>query len=131
MTAALIVIATGLSYAAGWVLGVPALVPFLNAAASFPFMAAALRRNDLQTAVTRMLLWALTMGVCATLLAYAQPWTAGRIFLNGAHYREEMFQWVMTGRGAESTPAMFIPQHLRDAAIFCVLSLATAGHSYF
>lgn len=127
MIAASIVFATVLSYAAGWVLGVPALVPVLNTLASFPFMVDALRRRDVRLAVGRMLVWALTMAVCATLLAYLRPWQAGRVFANGAHYREEMFAWVMTGRGAESTPSVFIPLHLRDAALFCVLSLVSGG----
>jgi hypothetical protein len=127
MVAASIVLATALSYAAGWAIGVPALVPVLNTLASFPFMLLALRRGDLGAAVERMLLWALTMAVCATLLAYVQPWQAGRMFLNGARYREEMFRWVMTGRGAESTPSLFLPQHARDAALFCALSLVTGG----
>lgn len=127
MSAAFIVIATVASYAAGWAIGTPALVPVLNTAASFPFMVLALRRGELRLAVVRMLVWALAMGVCATLLAYARPWEAGRVFANGAHYREEMFAWVMTGRGAESTPSQFIPQHIRDAALFSILTLVSGG----
>ena len=55
--------ATLLSYAVGWAIGVPVLVPILNTLASYPFMVLALRRGDLRLAVARMLLWALTMGV--------------------------------------------------------------------
>ncbi len=127
MAAASLVLATVVSYAAGWTIGRPALVPVLNTLASFPFMVAALRRGDLRLAVARMLLWALTMAVCATLLAYVQPWQAGHVFANGATYRDEMFRWVLTGRGAESTPSQFIPIHLRDAVLFCVLTLLTGG----
>jgi hypothetical protein len=42
-------------------------------------------------------------------------------------YRAEMFTWVLTGRGAESTPSVFIPQHLGHAALFSTLTLATGG----
>lgn len=122
-----IVLASVLSYAAGWAIGVPALVPVFNTAASFPFMVSALKRGDVRVAVARMLLWAMTMAVCATAIAYLRPWEAGRLFINGARYREEMFRWVMTGRGAESTPSVFIPLQLRDAALFSVLSAATGG----
>jgi hypothetical protein len=122
-----IVVATLLSYATGWLIGVPVFVPILNTAASFPFMVAALRRGDLRLAVARMLVWALTMGVAATLLSYARPSQTGRLFLRGEGYRAEMFAWVMTGRGAESSPARFIPQQGRDAAIFSGLALATGG----
>jgi hypothetical protein len=127
MIPAAIVVATAASYGVGWALGRPWLVPLLNTIASFPFMVAALRRGDLRLAVARMLIWAMAMAVCATLLAYVHPWEAGRVFVNGARYREEMFAWVMSGRGTESTPAAFLPLHLRDVVLFSALSLATGG----
>jgi hypothetical protein len=91
-----IVAATGLSYAIGWAIGVPVLLPFLNTAASFPFMVLALRRGDVGLAVSRMLLWALTMGVTATLWSYARPSETGALFLRAESYRTEMFAWVLT-----------------------------------
>jgi hypothetical protein len=74
-----------------------------------------------------MLIWALTMAVCGTVLAYVRPWEAGHLFVNGARYREEMFRWVMTGHGAESSPSQFIPLHARDTALFIVLTLLSGG----
>ena len=127
MTSALIVLFTLSSYALGWAIGIPVLVPVLNTLASFPFMVLALRRGDLRLAVVRMLLWALTMGVVATLASYARPVETGGLFLRGDSYRAEMFAWVMTGQGAESTPTQFIPLHARDAAIFSILAVATGG----
>jgi hypothetical protein len=118
---------TVLSYALGWLIGLPALLPVLNTLASYPLMIRALRRGDLRLAVTRMILWAMTMGVMATLMAYARPWQSGALFLRGDAYRSEMFAWVMTGRGAESSPSIFIPQQARDAAVFAALAIATAG----
>jgi hypothetical protein len=127
MAALAIVVLTALSYAIGWAIGRPLLVPFLNTAASFPFMVLALRRGDLQVAIARMLVWAAALGVSATLLSYAQPWRTDTLFVNGEAYRVEMFGWVMSGVGAESEPRQFIPQQLRHAAIFSVLALATGG----
>lgn len=126
MTAALVA-ATVLSYAIGWTVKSPLLVPILNTLASFPFMVAALRRGNVRLAVGRMLIWALALAVSATSLAYWRPWEAGRIFANGAAYREEMFAWLMTGVGAESSPSRFIPLHARDTAIFAVVDLITGG----
>src|SRR5207245_9925823 len=111
-----IALATTLSYALGWALGIPALVPVLNTLASFPFMVAALRRGNVRLAIARMLVWALAVGVCARLLSYAQPWRTDVLFLRGASYRSDMFAWVLTGRGAESDPARFIPQHVLPAS---------------
>jgi hypothetical protein len=122
-----IVVATNVSYALGWAIGLPVLVPFFNTLASFPFMVHALRRGDVRLAVARMLLWALTMGVVATLVSFARPAQTDTLFLRGAAYRTEMFAWVMTGRGAESSPSQFIPQQARDAAVFSGLALATGG----
>jgi len=59
----------------------------LNTLASFPLMVLALKRGDLRLAVARMLLWALTMGVAATLLSYARPAQTGALFLRGDSYR--------------------------------------------
>ena len=120
-------LATVLSYALGWAVGVPLLVPVFNTLAGFPFMVAALRRGDVGLAVGRMLLWALTLAACATLLSYAQPWRTDTLFLHGAAYRAEMFGWVMTGRGAESDPSRFLPQHVLHAAAFMLLALASGG----
>jgi hypothetical protein len=108
-------------------IGMPLVVPVLNTLASYPFMLSALRRGRPRDAILLMLLWALSMGVCATLIAYAAPWRASAIFLRGDAYRAEMFTWVMTGRGAESTPSQFIPQQAGHAALFVMLALATAG----
>jgi len=122
-----IVAATAFSYAVAWIIGIPLLVPVLNTIASFPFMVQALRSGRLRLAVARMLVWALALGVCATLLSYWQPWRTETLFLRGAPYRAEMFAWVMSGRGAESDPARFLPLHLRDAVMFVALALASGG----
>ena len=127
MLAIAIVAATVLSYAIAWLIGVPLLVPILNTAASYPFMVLALERGDVRLAIARMLLWALAMGVCATLMSYARPSATGALFLGGEAYRAEMFRWVMTGSGAESTPAIFVPQQIGHALVFSGLALATGG----
>jgi len=127
MPAILIVFSTLISYPVGWAIGIPTLLPFLNTLASFPFMVLALRRGDLRLAVARMLIWALTMAVVATLGSYRWPAQTGALFLRGEAYRVEMFTWVATGQGAESHPSQFIPQQIGHAALFSGLALATGG----
>jgi hypothetical protein len=122
-----IVGATVASYAVGWVLGIPVLVPLLNTAASFPFMVLALRGGDLNAAIGRMLVWALTLATCATWMSSRHPAATDLFFLRGEMYRHEMFEWVMTGRGAESTPSVFIPQQARQTAVFVALALASGS----
>jgi hypothetical protein len=122
-----IVFLTVLSYAAGAWAGRPWLVPVLNALAGYPFMVAPVVAGRLRRAAARMLLWALTMGVCATAMAYARPAQTSKLFLNAAAYEREMFEWVDTGRGREARPREFLPQHALHAAAFSALSLATGS----
>lgn len=127
IAAASLVCATVLSYAIGWLVGVPAAVPFLNTLAGYPFMIAPVRAGQLRRAIALMLLWAFTMGASATSLAYARPAVTSRLFINAAAYEREMFAWVATGEGRESHPSEFVPQHVAHAAMFSGLSLATGS----
>ena len=122
-----IVVATVLSYAVGWFVDISLLVPILNTIASFPFMVLALRKRDVKLAISRMLVWAATMAVCATVLSYLRPILTDRLFVGGLEYKNEMFTWVQSGHGAESSPSLFMPRQARDAAIFSVLAVATGG----
>jgi hypothetical protein len=115
------------SYGIAWLLGVPMLVPLLNTAASYPFMVLALKDGELGLAIGRMLLWAFTLGTCATWLSYARPAASGALFLGADAYRIEMFRWVMTGSGPESMPSLFIPQQAGHAALFVSLALASGS----
>lgn len=124
---ALVVLATLLSYALAWLIGVPALVPVLNTLPALPFLLLALRRGRTGMAIAGMLAWAVALAAGATALSYLDPARAGRLFINGENYRREMFAWVRTGIGAESDPAQFVPTQLLHAAIFCALSLASAS----
>jgi hypothetical protein len=124
---AAIVGGTALSYAVAAVVGVPALVPFLNAGPAFPFMVGSLRRRRVGEAVWRMLIWAASLAVCATVMSYLDTAHAGRLFLHGETYRREMFEYVVTGRGAEGDPRLFVPVHLAHAGVFSVLAIATGA----
>ena len=124
---ALIVFGTAASYALGYWLGQPWLVPVLNTVPALIALRASLQRGEMATAVTRMLLWAATLAICATLLSYSTPEQTGRLFLNGDRYRTEMFNWVLTGAGAESRPREFVPVHLAHASIFVLLSLVSGS----
>lgn len=122
-----IVAGTAVSYLVAAWLRIPALVPILNTLAAFPFLLAALKEEKVALAVARMLLWALALGVCATTWAYSQPVRTEQLFFNAGPYRREMLEWVLTGRGAESMPSRFIPQHAAHAAVFAALAFATGS----
>jgi hypothetical protein len=117
------------SYAIGWLIGPPALVPFLNAALPWWLMVKSLRLGQVRRAIAIMLVWALTMGVAATSMA-ALGWSRTRsdrdLFLR-SEYRDQMIEWVRTGVGPESQPGVFIPRHLAYAGVFTAAALATGG----
>lgn len=125
----LVVALTVLSYLAGWAIGVPLLVPILNAAVPWWVMARRLRRGRTREAIAVMLVWALTMAVTATVMA-ATGWSrqpdGSDLFLR-SFYRDEMLHWVRTGEGPESRPADFVPAHLTHLAAFSAAALATGG----
>src|SRR5258708_5442368 len=125
--AAVIVAGTALSYVAAILIGIPALVPFLNVAPAFPFMVASLRRGRAAESVWRMVVWAAALAVCATTISSLGPVEAGRLFLRGEDYRREMFVFLLTGAGPEGNIRLFLPQHAAHAAVFCALALATGA----
>lgn len=125
----LVVLATVASYALGWLIGVPVLVPVLNAGVAWWLMALELRAGRVGRAVILMLVWAAVMGATATTMsAFGWSRDAGdrALFLN-ADYRDEMLHWVRTGEGAESTPAVFLPRHLRNAVVFAAAAVGSGG----
>jgi hypothetical protein len=123
----LIPILTAASYGLGALAGLPWLLPVLNTIVAYPFMARAVIAGRLSAAAGRMLVWAATLAVCATTLAYLRPSTTATLFLHASAYEREMVEWIDTGRGRESTPREFLPQHALHAAAFSGLSLATGS----
>lgn len=126
---ALTITATLASYLVAWAIGVPLVVPFLNAAVPWWLMVKALRVGQVRRAVAIMLVWALTMGVTATGMAafgWSRTRSGGDLFLQST-YRDQMHAWVRTGVGPESDARVFVPRHAAYAAVFTAAALATGG----
>ena len=123
----ILVFLTGASYAAAYAIGAPLLVPILNTLPALPFMWRPLGNGHADLAIARMLVWAAALGASATLLSYARPSETAQLFIHGDAYRREMFAWVATGIGAESSPRQFLPIHAAHAVIFALLSLGSAS----
>lgn len=125
----LVILVTVASYGLAWLIGIPVLMPFFNAAGAWWLMLRELRQGRTGRAIAVMLVWALTMAVVSTGMA-ASGWSRteeGTNMFVRSSYRDEMIQWVRTGVGAESTPSVFIPRHLGYAALFAATSFATGG----
>ena len=123
----IVVLAAVVSYPLGLALGVPWLLPILNAAPAYTAMVILLRRGDRKQAVIVMLAWAAALAVAGTLTFALWPQPPGPLIVHGPEYRDEMFAWIRTGVGSEGSPRAFIPQHALHLAAFVVLSLVTAS----
>jgi len=122
-----LILATFLSYPIGLALARPWLLPLLNALPAWALMAALLLQGRRRAAVVAMLSWAAAMAVAGTASFACWPRAVDAVVIHGPAYRDEMFAWIRTGAGTESTPSRFIPQHATHLALFVAASLATAS----
>ena len=118
---AVIVGGTAVSYLIAILIGLLALVPFLNVVPAFPFMIGSLRRGRIAEAIGRMLVWAAALAVCATTIAYLAPAETDGLFLRGESYRREMFEFLRSGYGPEGISGAFFP-NISPMPRFSVLS---------
>jgi len=115
------------STAAGFLFGSRWLLPVLNVLAIYPFYISLVARGRARSALALALLWALFLSQAVIMATYLFPGRAAEVVWRGVEYRDEMFAWVRTGQGMESSPARFIPVHIRDFAIFSVVTFVTGG----
>ena len=123
----LLVVFTPAAYALGLATGLRLLVPVLLALPAWLVMVTSLRAMRPRRAVSDMVVWAVVLGVVATLGPVLQPERAAAGILNGAAYRGEMFGWLETGDGAEGDPRLFLPIHAAHLALFVVVGLASGS----
>lgn len=123
----LLVILSPAAIAAGFLSGSKLLLPVLCAAPAYPSMVILIKRRWRAHAIGAMLLWAALLGTMMTALCVAMPERASTVVFNGPAYWDEMRVWLETGEGRESSPRLFVPQHLLHAAAFVLLSLATGS----
>lgn len=122
-----LLLATLASYPLGLAMGQPWLLPLLNAAPAYVTMAALLLRGDRRGAVVAMLAWAAGLAIFGTASFALWPTPVDGMVIDGPEYRDEMFLWIRTGAGSESSPRLFIPQHATHLALFVAACLATAS----
>lgn len=123
----ILVAATPLTAAAGFLLGARWLLPLLTGLPAYAAMAVLLGRGRRLAALRAMLVWALLLGASVTCLSSLWPARAGQVVIHGAEYWSEMSGWLETGQGIESDPARFVPRHALHASLFVALSLATGS----
>lgn len=108
-------------------LGHPLVLPILGTAAIYPFFARLLVAGRRGKAITAALLWAVSLSATIIAITARDPGRVAPVVLRGAPYRDEMFSYVATGVGTESTPRLFVPQHLLHAGLFVAATVCSAG----
>ena len=103
------------------------LLPFAQSLLAWPVLLLDIREGRLGDAVRHMLFWALAVSLCTVEATVRFPLAAEQSILRGAAYREEMYAFIRTGAGAEGSPALFVPQHIRHYLGTLVLSGLTLG----
>lgn len=127
LTLMFLVIGAVLSAIASFVLAVPWLTPLLGAAVIYPIFLYQVRQGRYNLALRWVLIWAffqsLAIGVCTAIA----PEQGAEAVLKGSAYTADILHWIRTGEGAEGSIRLFLPIHLQQYAIFCILSVATLG----
>lgn len=118
---------TVLGYLLGLWLAQPWLVPGLVGVPAWVVMARGLRRGRDREAVATMLLWAVSLGITATVIPVMAWDRAEANIIHGAAYRDEMWTWLRTGSGAEGNPREFVPQHLLHLGVFALAAIVSGG----
>jgi hypothetical protein len=122
-----LLLATLVSYPVGLWLRQPWLLPVLNALPAYVVLVHRLRKGERGGAVRAMLWWAAALALVGTVVFVWWPEPIGRLVVNGPAYKAEMFNWIRTGRGAEGSIRLFLPEHLVKLGAFIVVGLGTGG----
>jgi len=123
----ILLLATLVSYPLGLGLGLPWLLPVLNALPAYIVLVHRLRKGERGGAVRAMLWWAAALALVGTITFVWWPEPLGPVVVSGPAYKEEMFHWIRTGLGREGSPRLFLPQHLLHLAAFLAIGLASVS----
>lgn len=102
-------------------------IPLLTAVAFFPLFSASLASGRLGRTVALSLVWALACSIVTIALVSRTGERYTDVLVRAETYRTEMFEWVRTGVGEESSPSRFLPVHATHCAAFVVLSRISLG----
>ncbi len=124
---AYLTVGTLLAFSLGGWIGSKILLPVLMTVVIYPVYALDLWKGKRTLAVLHTLFWAFVSSVFMILFVRYDETRMAKVVFKGIDYRDEMFQWILTGAGAEGNIKLFLPQHFKHFLIFCVSSFVTAG----
>lgn len=86
-----------------------------------------IRERESTRALASAVLWAGALTLSTVAASALLPEVAARGIWHAGKYRDEMLAWIATGRGAEGSPALFLPRVLAEYALILALSAISAG----
>jgi hypothetical protein len=104
------------------------LFPLAAPLTIYPAFAQRVREGRYAAAWALGMVWAALLSLGVIWLVHVRPGGAEQGILHGSEYRREMFDWILTGAGQETTPSRFLPEHLVHLAAFLLLTLASGGY---
>jgi hypothetical protein len=122
-----LILGTLVSFPLGLAIGVPWLLPVLNALPAYILLVHRLRKGERGGAVRTAIWWAATLAMAGTACLIVWPAPTEGLILNGPEYQKEMLDWIETGKGSEGSLSLVLPRQLLQIGIFAALSLATGG----
>ncbi|MEH2071582.1 MAG: hypothetical protein V7K47_26085 [Nostoc sp.] len=125
MIVILLLVGVILSTTASFVFGIPWLMPIFGAAIPYPIFFLEVRRQQYRSAFWWMLLWGVLQSTAVIVATAIAPQKAAKVILRGQSYTIEMLHWIRTGEGTEGSLSLFLPDHLLQYGIFCILCVVT------
>ena len=122
-----LILGTLVSFPLGLAIGVPWLLPVLNAVPAYILLVHRLRRGERGGAVRTAIWWAAALAISGTACLALWPAPTDTLVLNGPEYQKEMLDWIATGKGTEGSLSLSFTRQLLQIGIFVALSLATGG----
>lgn len=122
-----LILGTIVSFPLGLAIGVPWLLPIINALPAYILLVHRLRKGERGGAVRTAIWWAATLAIAGTTFLAVWPTPTDTLVLNGPEYQKQMLEWIETGKGAEGSLTLSLPRQLLQIGLFAALSLATAG----
>jgi hypothetical protein len=104
------------------------LLPLLAPLSVHAALARRVRERRYGAAWTIGMAWALLLSLGFLGLVHLRLNVATNGILHGTEYKSEMQQWISSGEGKESSPALFLPEHLAHLGAFLLLTLASGGY---
>jgi hypothetical protein len=105
------------------------ILPILQTLVIVFFFIPYVASRRLWTAAGLVLLWSLLASIIVAGYYYTTGCNTLMIdkVIHGEKYIKEMLPWVLTGKGAEGDPSIFLIPKVEELTIFTLISLVTAG----